>query len=75
MPGGQINERSCAIRDVIAGELPGASTETKGLFAHVLTQVMLDKPRESITPDITAHTRAGVQKPRPAGAPKPPMRK
>ena len=32
---------------------------------------MLDKPRESITPDITAHTRAGL----PAGAPKPPKRK
>ena len=41
VPGGQINERSCAIRDVIAGELPGASTETKGLFAHVLPQVVL----------------------------------
>ena len=74
LPGNHIAERSSAIVNVVAGDLPGASMETKGLFAHVLPQVVLNKPRESITPDITAHTRAGLRKP-PAGAPKPPMRK
>ena len=33
LPGGHINERSCAIRDVVTDGLavPGASMETKGL--------------------------------------------
>ena len=57
--GNHISERSSAIVNVIAGDLPDASMETKGLFAHVLPQVVLNKPRESIMPDITAHTRAG----------------
>ena len=30
MPGDHINERSCAIRDVVARDLRGASTETTG---------------------------------------------
>ena len=39
MPGDHINERSCAIGDVlVARDLRGASTETTGLFAHVLPQ-------------------------------------
>ena len=58
MPGDHINERSCAIRDVVAGDLPGASTETRGLFAHVLPQAVLDRPREGMVPDITAPPRA-----------------
>jgi hypothetical protein len=39
-PGGtnHINERSCALRDVVAPDLRGASMETTGLFAHVLPQ-------------------------------------
>ena len=65
------NERSCAIRDVVAGDLPGASTETRGLFAHVLPQAVLDRPREGMVPDITAPTRAGQPAPA-AGAPPPP---
>ena len=39
LPGGHINERSCAIRDFVAGDLPGASTEhgDEGpLRSHVL---------------------------------------
>ena len=41
MPGDHINERSCAIRDVVAHDLRGASMETTGLFAHVLPQAVL----------------------------------
>ena len=67
------NERSCAIRDVVAGDLPGASTETRGLFAHVLPQAVLGRPREGMVPDITAPTRAGQPAPA-AGAPPPPRR-
>ena len=73
MPGDHINERSCAIRDVVAGDLRGASTETRGLFAHVLPQAVLDRPREGMVPDITAPTRAGQPAPA-AGAPPPPRR-
>ena len=73
LPGGHINERSCAIRDVVAGDLPGASMETKGLFAHVLPQAVLDAPREGIVPDITAPTRVGLRAPA-AGLPPPPRR-
>ena len=58
MPGDHINERSCAIRDVVAHDLRGALTETTGLFAHVLPQAVLARPRAGITPDITAPTRA-----------------
>ena len=72
-PGDHINERSCAIRDVVAGDLPGASTETRGLFAHVLPQAVLDRPREGMVPGITAPTRAGQPAPA-AGAPPPPRR-
>jgi hypothetical protein len=32
MPGDHINERSCAIRDVVARDLRSASMETTGLF-------------------------------------------
>ena len=72
-PGDHINERSCAIRDVVAGDLPGASTETRGLFAHVLPQAVLDHPREGMPgmrcqTDITAPTRceavSGARRPR-----------
>ena len=69
LPGDHINERSCAIRDVVAGDLP----ETRGLFAHVLPQAVLDRPREGMVPDITAPTRAG-QPALAAGAPPPPRR-
>ena len=73
LPGDHINERSCAIRDVVAGDLPGASTETRGLFAHVLPQAVLDRPREGMPgmrcqTDITAPTRceavSGARRPR-----------
>jgi hypothetical protein len=73
LPGGHINERSCAIRDVVAGDLPGASMETRGLFAHVLPQAVLDRPREGMVPDITAPTRVG-QPAAAAGAPPQPRR-
>ena len=64
--------RTCAIRDVVApGDLPGASTETRGLFAHVLPPAVLNRPREGMVPDITAPTRAGQRAPA-AGAPPPP---
>jgi hypothetical protein len=68
MPGDHINERSCAIRDVVARDLRGASTETTGLFAHVLPQAVLARPRAGITPDITAPTRVGMPA-QAAGAP------
>ena len=74
LPGGHINERSCAIRDVVARDLPSASTETKGLFAHVLPQVVLANRRDGIVPDITARTRVGLGAPA-AGAPPPPLRR
>ena len=49
MPGDHINERSCAIGDVlVARDLRGASTETTGLFAHVLPQAVLARPRAGI---------------------------
>ena len=73
LPGDHINERSCAIRDVLAGDLPGASTETRGLFVHVLPQAVLDRPREGMPgmrcqTDITAPTRceavSGARRPR-----------
>ena len=74
LPGGHINERSCAIRDVVAGDLPGASMETKGHFAHVLPQAVLDRPREGMVPDITARpTRVGLRAPA-AGVLPPPRR-
>ena len=57
----------------MAGDLPGASTETRGLFAHVLPQAVLDRPRAGMVPDITAPTRAGQPAPA-AGAPPPPRR-
>ena len=60
MPGDHINERSCAIRDVVARDLRGASMETTGLFANVLPQAVLARPRAGITPDITAPTRASA---------------
>jgi hypothetical protein len=49
MPGDHINERSCAIRDVVARDLRSASMETTGLFAHVLPQAVLARPRAGIT--------------------------
>ena len=73
MPGDHINERSCAIRDVVARDLRGASTETTGLFAHVLPQAVLARPRAGITPDITAPTRVG-RPAQAAGAPPQPPR-
>ena len=48
-------------------------SETRGLFAHVLPQAVLDRPREGMVPDITAPTRAGQPAPA-AGAPPPPRR-
>jgi hypothetical protein len=73
MPGDHINERSCAIRDVVARDLRGASTETTGLFTHVLPQAVLARPRAGITPDVTAPTRVGMPA-QAAGAPPQPPR-
>ena len=73
MPGDHINERSCAIRDVVARDLRGASMETTGLFANVLPQAVLARPRAGITPDITAPTRVGMPA-QAAGAPPQPPR-
>ena len=78
MPGDHINERSwsCAIRDVVARDSRGASTESRrrpGLFAHVLPQAMLARPRAGITPGITAPTRVGMPA-QAAGAPPQPPR-
>jgi hypothetical protein len=47
--------------------------ETKGLFAHVLPQAVLARPRAGITPDITAPTRVGMPA-QAAGAPPQPPR-
>ena len=47
--------------------------ETRGLFAHVLPQAVLDRPREGMVPDITAPTRVG-QPAAAADAPPPPRR-
>ena len=67
------------IRDVIAARrrpLPGASTETRGLFTHVLPQAVLDRPREGLRPDIVAETRDGLRAaPAPADAPPPSKRR
>ena len=73
MPGDHINERSCAIRDVVARDLRGASMETTGLFANVLPQAVLARPRAGITPGITAPTRVGMPA-QAAGAPPQPPR-
>ena len=73
MPGDHINERSCAIRDVVARDLRGASMETTGLFANVLPQAVLARPRAGITPGITAPTRVGMPT-QAAGAPPQPPR-
>ena len=72
MPGDHINERSCAIRDVVARDLRGASTETTGLFTHVLPQAVLARPRAGITPDVTAPTRVGMPAQAAGAAPQPP---
>ena len=54
MPGDHINERSCAIGDVlVARDLRGASTETTGLFAHVLPQASAGGGRA--TPAAAVH--------------------
>jgi hypothetical protein len=34
--------------------------DSAGLFAHVLPQAVLARPRAGITPDITAPTRVGM---------------
>ena len=47
--------------------------ETTGLFAHVLPQAVLARPRAGITPDITAPTRVGMPA-QAAGAPPQPPR-
>jgi hypothetical protein len=73
MPGDHIHERSCAIRDVVARDLRGMSMETTGLFAHVLPQAVLVRPRAGITPGITAPTRIGMPA-QAAGAPPQPPR-
>ena len=67
------NPALAAIRDVFAHDLRGALTETTGLFAHVLPQAVLARPRAGITPDITAPTRVG-RPAQAAGAPPQPPR-
>ena len=59
MPGDHTNERSCAIRDVVARDLRGTSMQettatggAAGLFVrsltHVLPQAVLARPRAGI---------------------------
>jgi hypothetical protein len=69
MPGDHINERSCAIRDVVAHDLRGASMETTGLFAHVLPQAVLARPRAGITVPQTPPPRYKVRQPAVRGSP------
>ena len=68
MPGGRINERSCAIRDVAARDSYVARRwrDDGGLFAHANTFYPPGRARTpgrvralAITPDITAPTRVG----------------
>ena len=62
MPGDHINERSCAIRDVVARDLRGASTETMGLSSlRVL-------PQTSPPPHARRHASAGGGRATPAAA-------
>jgi hypothetical protein len=83
MPGDHINERSCAIRDVVARDLRSASMETTGLFRAssltcysratlVLPLAVLARPRAGITPDITAPTRVGMPAQAVGAPPQPP---
>ena len=59
LPGGHQTDRSDAIRDVIAGDLPGSATEVGTLFRHVLPQSVYGAARCGVRPDIVARTAHG----------------
>ena len=48
LPGGHLTDRSDAIRDAIAGAVPGAETEPAGLFTHALPQRMHSAVRQGM---------------------------
>ena len=59
LPGGHQDDRSNAIRDVIADDLPRARTEPSGLVTHLLPQDLERRVRRGVTPDIGALTDYG----------------
>ena len=59
LPGGHQTDRSNAIRDVIADDLPHSRIEPRGLFAHLLPQNLDRDTLQGITPDIGARTTYG----------------